>query len=79
MAKEKKKIKAVVKDASGGTVAIIEPRYKMVPFDIPTHDNLLELCRLRGFGKRGQGAMMRILVRDALAKARTEIQESKTQ
>lgn len=70
---------AIVTDANGMQVAVIEPRYKMVPVDFPTHDDLLELCRLRGFGKRGQGAMMRILVKDALAKAQSKLKEKNPQ
>lgn len=61
---------------SGETQALIqmvEKRYKMVPVDLETHGDLKELCVLRGLGTRAQGAMVRILVKDALVKTKAEL------
>lgn len=65
MAKTKKVETAVVKDAEGVVIAEIsnEPRYRMVPVDQVTHKQLMALCELRGFGQRGQGALVRILIK----------------
>jgi len=40
-------------------------QYKTVPLDVETHEQLLALCEHFGFGKRGQGAMVRKLVKPA--------------
>jgi len=34
-------------------------QYKTVPLDVETHEQLLALCEHFGFGKRGQGAMVK--------------------
>lgn len=68
MAKEKKKVKAVVKDGNGEVVATIEPRYKTLPVDLPTYRGVLMLCDLRGLNKRSQGIVTRNLVAAELAK-----------
>lgn len=69
MAKTNKKVPTViVKDADGGTVATLSPRYKNVPVDYETHQALMRLCVDRGFGQRGQGAMVRVLVKAELAR-----------
>lgn len=61
----------VVKDANHETVARIHPveqRYKTVPVDLETYNGIMQLCAMRGFGQRGQGALVRILVKSELAK-----------
>lgn len=69
MEKNKKKAPTViVKDAGGETVVTISPRYKNVPIDFETHQGLMRLCVNRGFGQRGQGAMVRMLVKAELAR-----------
>ncbi len=72
MAKEKKKVKVVVTDASGGTVATIEPRYKTLPVDYQTYQGVLRLCEARGLNKRSQGVIVRQLVMAELAKLPAE-------
>ena len=37
--------------------------YKNIPIDLETHDMLMALCDAYEFGKRGQGAMVRKLVK----------------
>jgi len=62
---------AIVKDASGETVATIrmdEPRYQTVPVDMDTYRGILQLCAMRGMGQRSKGAMVRILVKSELEK-----------
>ncbi len=44
-------------------VMVKEPRYRMVPVDLVTHKQLMALCELRGFGQRGQGALVRSLIK----------------
>lgn len=66
MAKSKKKVyEPVVQQVSSNVavVRMVEKQYKMVPVDLETHADLMDLCAMRGLGKRGQGAMVRILVR----------------
>jgi len=71
MAKEKKKL--VIKDASGGVVAEIgKYRYVMIPVDPAIKSDLKELCKLSGGSLRSQGAMVGKLVREALAKKKSE-------
>jgi hypothetical protein len=41
------------------------PRYRAVPLDQLTHKKLMALCEARGFGQRGQGALVRILINKA--------------
>lgn len=75
MAKEKKESKIepmaenVEKDVQGNiakdVVMVAEPRYRMVPVDQITHKRLMKLCAARGFGQRGQGALVRILINNA--------------
>lgn len=49
--------------------AQIEPRYRMIPVDLQTYEDLIQLCVLRGFGRRGnQGLMVKNLVKAELAK-----------
>lgn len=76
------KKKAIIKDANGDVVSEIvsqqhKYRYVMVPVKPEIKVDLIELCKLSGGSHRSQGAMVGKLVRDALAKARTEIQERK--
>jgi hypothetical protein len=70
MAKDKGKGKtkptAVVTDATGGLVAEITPKYKMLPVDYETYEGVLRLCELRGLNKRSQGVVVKSLVRAAL-------------
>ena len=72
MAKEKvKKIRkaqprAVVTDASGQMVAEITPKYKMLPVDFETYEDVLRLCELRGLNKRSQGVVVKSCVKAAL-------------
>lgn len=47
----------------GLTVVVETQRYKTVPVDLETHERLMALCEVHGFGKRGQGAMVRKLVK----------------
>ena len=77
MAKRKLKNKVyepVVRQESGEggedvtVVRVVEKQYKMVPVDLDTHADLMNLCAQRGFGQRGQGAMVRVLVRAELAR-----------
>lgn len=60
-------LESIAKNADGETrvamVAVNKPRYKNVPVDMPTHDQLMALCEARGFGQRGQGAYVRILIK----------------
>jgi len=57
-------LESIEKSADGETmVAVNKPRYKNVPVDMPTHDQLMALCEARGFGQRGQGAYVRILIK----------------
>lgn len=42
-----------------------EYQYKMVPVDLETHEMLMALCDAYELGKRGQGAMIRKLVKPA--------------
>lgn len=57
-------LQSIEKNADGETmVAVNKPRYKNVPVDMPTHDQLMALCEARGFGQRGQGAYVRILIK----------------
>lgn len=58
-------------------IRMVEKRYYMLPLDLITRSELLELCALRGLGQRGQGAMVRILVRDALTKTKAELDKLK--
>lgn len=58
-------------------VRMVEKRYYMLPVDFGTRDELLELCALRGMGQRGQGAMVRILVKEALAKTKADLEKLK--
>jgi phosphopantetheine adenylyltransferase len=70
MAKVKTKKKdqpvAVVKDATGQTVAEIAPKYKMLPVDFETYQGVLRLCEARGLNKRSQGVVVKSLVTAAL-------------
>jgi len=43
-------------------------RYKMIPVDQQTHERLMALCNVYGFGQRGQGAMVRKLVNSEFEK-----------
>jgi hypothetical protein len=57
----------VKKDAEGKTESVVmqmvqEPRYRNVPLDMRTHQRLMKLCAKKGFGARGQGAYVRILI-----------------
>lgn len=57
----------VTKNAAGQTASVVmqmvpEPRYRNVPLDMRTHQRLMKLCEKKGFGARGQGAYVRILV-----------------
>ena len=60
-------IESVEKSADGEvnvTMAMVrEPRYRNVPVDMITHKQLMDLCEARGFGQRGQGAYVRILIK----------------
>lgn len=60
-------IESVEKKTNGSTVVkmvmVKEPRYRMIPVDQITHKQLMALCELRGFGQRGQGALVRILIK----------------
>lgn len=47
---------------------IDEPRYKNIPVDMQTYKDLLRLCEARGFGKRAQGTMVRLLINKELKK-----------
>jgi hypothetical protein len=62
-------IESVEKNADGETnvkmVMVQEPRYRNIPVDMMTHKMLMALCEKRGFGQRGQGAMVRILIKSA--------------
>jgi hypothetical protein len=49
-------------------VRVVEKQYKMVPVDLEAHADLMSLCAMRGFGQRGQGAMVKKLVKDELAR-----------
>lgn len=42
--------------------------YKMIPVDEATKKNLIALATRLGFGERGQGAVVRILVNEKLLK-----------
>ena len=72
MAKDKRQGKskvqpvAIVKDASGQTVAEITPKYKMLPVDFETYEGVLRLCAARGLNKRSQGVVVKSLVSAAL-------------
>ena len=46
--------------------------YKNIPVDIETHSGVELLCEFYEFGKRGKGAMVRKLVKDALKKLEEE-------
>lgn len=80
MAKVNRKVRIApvitsVKDAQGETVSEIikmehEPRYKMIPVDNATHRDFLLLCEAHGFGRRGQGAYVRVVVRKELEAAK---------
>jgi len=72
-------VKGIVKDANGETVATIEmkPRYKTIPVDLQTYNNIMRLCAARGFGQRAQGTMVRILVNNELTKLKMQIDEVK--
>lgn len=71
MAKENKK--AVIKDANGEVVAEISKyRYVMIPVEPAIKADLKELCKLSGGSLRSQGAMVGKLVREALAKKKSE-------
>lgn len=80
---KKKVLEPVVEQVTGADgeektmIRMVEKRYQMVPVDLETHSDLMELCVMRGFGKRGQGAMVRILVKDALTKTRAELEKLK--
>lgn len=73
MAKAKKITKIepmieTVEEKEGGetsvTMAMVhEPRYRNVPLDMITHKQLMALCEVRGFGQRGQGSYVRILIK----------------
>jgi hypothetical protein len=60
-------IESVEENANGETdvtlVMVHEPRYRNVPVDALTHKQLMALCEARGFGQRGQGAYVRILIK----------------
>jgi len=62
-----KKQTVIVKDATGDVVAEVasEQRYRNIPVDRITHKKLMELCDVRGFGQRGQGALVRILINNS--------------
>jgi hypothetical protein len=67
MAKEEKKL--IVKDASGVTVAeIVKGRHTMIPVEPQVKADLIRLCIANGGGVRSQGAMVKRLVNEALAK-----------
>jgi hypothetical protein len=70
-------IKSVEKDAYENTVENITTakvsRYRMVPVDVPTYKRLRLLCEARGFGQRGQGALVRILVNKAFEDFENEV------
>lgn len=51
-------------------VAAQEPRYRMVPLDMITHSQLMALCDARGFGQRGQGAYVRVLIKKEFEEAK---------
>ena len=44
-------------------IVMVAQRYKMIPVDMQTYEQLLTLCETQGFGRRGQGAMVRKLVK----------------
>ena len=78
--KAKKKVYEPVVEQVSGNVAIIrmvEKQYKMVPVDMDTHADLMELCAMRGLGRRGQGAMVRILVKAEKEKIQSEVSKLK--
>lgn len=62
-------IESVEKNADGEVnvkmVMVHEPRYRNVPVDAMTHKRLMALCERRGFGQRGQGALVRILINNS--------------
>lgn len=71
MKKNNKKV--VIKDANGEVVAEIgKYRYVMIPVDPAIKSDLKELCKLSGGSLRSQGAMVGKLVREALAKKKSE-------
>lgn len=75
MAKKNKNLKAVIKDASGDIVTEVEKGlYVTIPVDPQTKENLIRLCIAKGGSKRSQGAMVRMLVNDAMAKQKMEDQ-----
>ena len=59
-------IESVEKNVDGSAtvkmVMVHEPRYRNIPIDAITHKRLMALCEKRGFGQRGQGALVRILI-----------------
>lgn len=66
--KKPKKLEPMIEKVDGNTAVMVmveEPRYRMVPVDQMTHKRLMKLCESRGFGQRGQGAMVRILINSA--------------
>lgn len=61
-------IESIEKNSDGKTnvtmVMVHEPRYRNVPVDMLTHKQLMALCEAHGFGQRGQGAYVRILIKN---------------
>jgi hypothetical protein len=73
--KEKKVVRAIENiptiessNATEGVKPRQSPRYKMIPVDQQTHERLMALCNVYGFGQRGQGAMVRKLVNSEFEK-----------
>lgn len=69
-AKVEPMIENVEKDESGKVkkvtmVMVNEPRYRNVPVDMITHRQLMALCEKKGFGQRGQGALVRVLIKQS--------------
>lgn len=66
---KKRRVKAIVKDASGDVVSEIgKTKYTMIPVDYQTKRDLIKICIANGGNKRSQGSMVRKLVKAELAR-----------
>ena len=54
------------------------PKYNNIPVDTATKQNLIVLATRLGFGERGQGAVVRMLVNEKLQKLKIAVGGSTT-
>ena len=66
--KSEKSKPVVIVDASGAKVTEISPRYKMIPVDFETYQDVMHLCEVRGLNRRSQGALVKSLVKAELGR-----------